>query len=219
MNGKTAVIVGAGDFTDRELREPYDLLVAADGGLAPLEERGLKPDVIIGDFDSLGYVPEEAAGAGEKAPDVFALPCEKDDTDMEAACRLAWERGCRTLRVYGASGSRPDHFLGNLQMLTQYSEAGGEVSLVAPDFTVYFVTDREILLRREPGTVFSVFSVHERAEGVSISGGAKYPLDHEEMTAAGTRGVSNEFTEGEVRLSVEKGTLLVLVYRDPDSAC
>ena len=209
---RTAVIVGAGDFTDKNIREPFDLLIAADGGLAALEKTGLVPDVIIGDFDSLGYIPEAAA-----APELFVLPTEKDDTDMAAACRTAWEHGCRRLRIYGGSGSRPDHFLANLQLAAHYSREGGDVCLVTPSFTVYALTDGALKLEAEPGTTFSVFSHRDEAEGVSITGGVKNAVSQIPFSNTCALGVSNEMTGGTAQVSVRKGTLLIFLYHSPEA--
>ena len=198
MNGTAekegiAVIVGAGDMTDRSLEEERDLLIAADGGLRHLAERGLVPDAIT-------------------------LQVHKDDTDVEAACRYALGRGFRKLRLYGISGSRPDHFLGNLQLAAGLSRKGAEVVLEAPLFTVYVLTDGEMTLRGEKGTTFSVLSHTDRSEGVTIEGGAEYPLEDEDVDNLRTLGVSNRMTGEEVRVSVRHGTLLVFLYCSPDAA-
>ena len=37
--------------------DAFDHIIAVDGGLRSLEEVGVKPNVALGDFDSLGYVP------------------------------------------------------------------------------------------------------------------------------------------------------------------
>ena len=232
---KTAIIAGSGDFTGREINMPCDLIIAADGGLSSLQQAGLRPDIIIGDFDSLGFVPDAGSFAvfddtsddasdeipGKKqvtaTPAVIKLPVEKDDTDMAAACALAWEQGCRTLRIYGGSGNRPDHFLANLQLAAHYSQKGGDVRLVTPAFTVYALTDGQLTLHAEPGTTFSVFSHLDTAEGVSITGGAKYPAEQITLSNTRTLGVSNLMTGSEACISVKKGTLLVFLYHSPDA--
>jgi len=244
---KTAIIVGAGDFTNRGLsripagnREPADkaagreyMIIAADGGLRHLEPAGLEPDVIIGDFDSLGFVPEAAGGkigaagkngnAGKKgaagkngnvhSPAVVRLPVEKDDTDMGAACRTAWEKGCRRLRIYGGSGNRPDHFLANLQLAASYSRMGGDVQLIAPDYTVYAVTDGTVRLESAPGITFSVFCHGDCADGVTIGGDAKYTLSEAQLTNTYALGVSNLMTGNEAYVTVRSGTLLIFLYQ------
>ena len=45
-------------------------VIAADAGLLRLEKLGIRPDLIIGDFDSLGHSPEvHKEGSGEAAGD------------------------------------------------------------------------------------------------------------------------------------------------------
>ncbi len=222
--GRTAVIVGAGTFTDKGLTvedgRSWDLLIAADGGLTSLQRLGLVPDVILGDFDSLGYIPGEESEKGtdrqkDEMPETVRLPVEKDDTDMAAACRLAWDRGCRNIRIYGGSGSRPDHFLANLQLLAGYSCLGGTVTMMTPDCTVYAVTDGMLSFRAEEGTTFSVFSHSDRSDGVTIGGDVKYRIADRTLCNTRALGVSNLMTGKEARISVTKGTLLVFVYHTP----
>ena len=71
-------IVGAGDCPplDNIRINEGDTVIAADAGLRYLRAAGINPDSVIGDFDSLGSVPE-----GGK---VTVLPAEKDVTDMYA---------------------------------------------------------------------------------------------------------------------------------------
>ena len=226
---KTACIAGAGEFTDRGIHEPFDLIIAADGGLAALQEAGIQPDLIIGDFDSLGYIPEcdscqevmykTDPGAGRCLPEdvsrteVCRLPVEKDDTDMAAACLAAWERGCRRIRIYGGSGDRPDHFLANLQLAAAYSRQGGDISLVTPAYTVYALTDGSFRLQAGPGITFSVFSHTDQSEGVTIEGDVKYAIREAQLCNTRALGVSNLMTGEEARITVKHGTLLIFVYQ------
>ena len=237
---KTACIVGAGEFTDRGIWDPYDLVIAADGGLSALTGAGIHPDVIVGDFDSLGYVPdntgsEPAAEGGERtdsnrtdsnrtdsnrtgsnrvtdAPEIIRLPVEKDDTDMAAACRIAWERGCTALRIYGGSGDRPDHFLANLQLAAAYSRKDGEVRMITPGCTVFAITDGSICLESGPGVTFSVFCHSDHADGVTIEGDVRYSLKEAQLTNIWALGVSNCMTGTAARITVRSGTLLVFLY-------
>ena len=83
MEQRVCYVVGAGDFHPRGLTPgPGDLVIAADGGFAALKGLGLTPDLVVGDFDSLGHVPDH--------PHVVTLPVEKDDTDMQSALALGW---------------------------------------------------------------------------------------------------------------------------------
>ena len=106
---KTCIIFCAGGFT--QLAEPIredDFLMAADGGYAHLEKLGLTPDGVLGDFDSLGYVPRDAK----------VFPVEKDDTDAMLAVRQGLELGYQRFVIYGGlDGPRLDHTVANFQTL------------------------------------------------------------------------------------------------------
>lgn len=198
-------VVGAGEFCPRGLTPgPGDLVIAADGGFAALEGLGLSPDLVVGDFDSLGHRPDH--------PHVVALPVEKDDTDMHSAIRLGWERGYRAFRLYGGTGGRIDHTLANIQSLAWLASQGGRGWLVGPDWTATVLSDGGALTLEagRQGTV-SVFCLGDRAEGVDIQG-LKYGLTDGVLTADYPLGVSNSFLGGESRVSVRRGKLLVLWY-------
>ena len=117
----TCVIVCAGDFHEwiRPL-DASDYLLAADGGLAHLQAQDLTPDGILGDFDSLGYVPEGAQ----------VFPVEKDDTDSMLAIRRGLALGYRRFEIYGAlDGKRLDHTIANLQSLLAMAGSDEEAAM------------------------------------------------------------------------------------------
>ena len=85
MNGHECYIIGAGDFFGlREAPDDSDYVIAADAGFEYCTENCIIPDLVLGDFDSLGKAP--------KHPNVLQLPVEKDDTDTLAAVKLGLER-------------------------------------------------------------------------------------------------------------------------------
>ena len=59
-------------------------MIAVDGGYRYLSELGMIPDLVVGDFDSLGCVPE---GVG-----VIKHAVQKNDRDMVLAVKLAFEK-------------------------------------------------------------------------------------------------------------------------------
>ena len=205
MEAGICYVVGAGEFCPRGLTPgPGDLVIAADGGFAALEGLGRSPDLVVGDFGSLGHRPDH--------PHVVALPVEKDDTDMHSAIRLGWERGYRAFRLYGGTGGRIDHTLANIQSLAWLASQRGRGWLVGPDWTATVLSDGGALTLEagRQGTV-SVFCLGDRAEGVDIQG-LKYGLSDGVLTADYPLGVSNSFLGGESRVSVRRGKLLVLWY-------
>lgn len=183
---------------------PEDCVIAADGGLKHTQKLGIIPDVILGDFDSLGYAPEGA--------NVF--PVEKDDTDAMLAVRRGLQLGYREFLLYGSlDGPRLDHTIANFQTLQYLCDHGAFGYLVG---NTYIVTAVENGCLRFPagleGTV-SVFCLGSDAEGVDIAG-LYYPLKDGTLTAGFPLGVSNHFTGAEARISVRTGSLLVLWDRE-----
>lgn len=198
---KTCIIFCAGGF-DR-LAEPVresDYILAADGGLAHLQRLGLTPDGIIGDFDSLGYVPQGAQ----------VFPVEKDDTDSMLAVRKGLELGYRRFLLYGAlDGPRLDHTVANLQTLLFLAEHGATGYLAGLTHNV--TTARNGTLRfpeTARGTV-SVFCMGADATGVTLEG-LKYPLENGCLRSSFPLGVSNAFTGVPAQITVTDGTLLVI---------
>lgn len=205
MDERVCYIVGAGTFYGAEFAPRQgDLVIAADGGYQTLLERGVPVDLVVGDFDSMGFRPDH--------PNVVDLPVEKDDTDMMAALRLGMERGTRLFRLYGGTGGRVDHTLANLQSLVWLSKQGCRGELVGEGWTATALTDGTRTFAAGRRGYVSVFCQGDRAEGVSLQG-LKYPLTDAVLTCDVPLGVSNEFTGVESVVTVKKGTLLVVWYQ------
>ena len=130
---------------------------------------------------------------------------------MGISLRYGREHGCRRFRIYGGSGSRPDHFLANLQMLAGAARDGLDVALICPGIEVLALHNAAVTLSRPSGTVFSVFSSGGTAAGVSIEN-AKYSIHNAALADGFPLGVSNEFTGGDAVISVKDGTLWIFVY-------
>ena len=131
----TCYIVGAGDFTPRGFAPvPGDLVLAADGGYRALCSLGYTPDLLLGDFDSLGDLP--------LPPDlpVLRFPARKDDTDTGLALRHGLDRGFRDFALYGCAGGRVDHLLANLQSMARVSLLGATIRLAAPEYDAWALT-------------------------------------------------------------------------------
>lgn len=202
---KQCVIFCAGEFSG--LVEPVDeacLVIAADGGLVHTDGLGLKPDIILGDFDSLGRIP---AGA-----EVF--PVEKDDTDSMLAIKKGLAAGCDRFLLYGAlDGPRVDHTLANFQALQYLADRGARGWLIGNNQTVTVIRNGPMEFPAHCQGTFSVFCLGADAEGVTIRG-SKYELDGGRLTAGFPLGVSNRFVGRPATVSVECGSLLVIYDRE-----
>ena len=203
-------LVGAGEFGGSGFEPgPRDLVIAADGGYAMLSARGIRTDLLIGDFDSLTERQKEFQG------EIRRLPVEKDDTDMRAAFLEGYRAGYRTYLIYGGTGGRRfSHTMANIQLLAEMAEKGacGEMFGAGTWHTV--IKDGEINFPAGKTGDLSVFSLDDRSEGVSISG-LKYALTDAALTNRFPLGVSNSFTGEPARVAVKRGCLLI-VAEAPD---
>ena len=183
-----------------EALKPEDCVIAADGGLEHARKLRITPDVILGDFDSLGYVPE---GAG-------VFPVEKDDTDAMLAVRRGLELGYRQFLLYGSlDGPRLDHTVANFQTLQYLCDQGSFGYLVGSQYIVTVLKDGVLRFSAGWEGTVSVFCLGRDAKGVDIAG-LHYPLEDGVLTAGFPLGVSNHFTGKEAAISVKNGSLLLL---------
>ena len=177
-----------------------DFILAADGGLRHLQKLNIQPHGILGDFDSLGYVPRGAR----------VFPVEKDDTDAMLAARQGLRMGYREFVFYGSlDGPRLDHTVANFQTLQFLADRGAAGYLVGENYLVTVVKDGEIRFDAAAQGIVSLFCMGSDAVGVTLEG-LHYPLEKGRLTAGFPLGVSNHFTGKAARIAVEQGSLLVL---------
>lgn len=198
---KTCHIFCAGEFDT--LAAPIgrqDPVLAADGGVRHCEALGVHPTGILGDFDSLGYVPEGAA----------VFPVEKDDTDAMLAARKALALDCRRVIFYGAlDGPRLDHTIANFQTLQFLSDRGAEAYLVGKTYLVTVFQGETARFPEKAQGILSLFCMGPDARGVTLRN-LYYPLQDHTLTAGHPLGVSNHFIGKPAEITVKDGSLLAL---------
>lgn len=201
---KTAVIALK---NTEDLPDPADAYyIGADAGALALLQRGIDPDLAVGDFDSVSPGEREAIYARSK--EVIQLKPIKDDADSEHAVKEALQRGFERIWLCGALGGRADHSLVNLRLCAQY-----------PDI-LYIYDHQNLICAHTPGTYtipheehgyVSFFTLTEAR--ISLEG-FFYPLQHRDLTPLDTYTVSNEVTDREGTLIIEEGTVLIMCTRD-----
>lgn len=207
--GSCIILCAAGFDGFLEQPKEEDFLLAADGGYAHFQAMGLKPHEVLGDFDSLEYVPADA--------EVF--PVEKDDTDSMLAVRRGLQLGYRHFLLYGSlDGGRLDHTVANFQTLQFLADRGAVGYLVGRDYIVTVVKNGAIRFPAEAAGILSVFCMGPDARGVTLAG-LKYPLEDGTLTAGFPLGVSNHFTGAPAEVSVKDGSLLVFWDRKNGLPC
>ena len=214
MKTSRCFIAGAGEYTGLVGPGKDDYIIAADGGFVELVSRGIMPDLVVGDFDSLGAAPDH--------PNILSSPAEKDDTDMMLAVRQGLAFGFKTFIIDGGLDGRLDHTIANIQVLTHLARNGARGVLLGRDMCVTAVMNDSVRFvpvcggpADAAGSVVSVFSAGDKSEGVTLSG-LKYPLDGADITNGFPVGVSNEFTGEPAEISVREGTLIVIWTGGPE---
>ena len=199
-------IIFAGADMDTSFIDAHELdnryIICADRGVVYAKQLGITPDLIVGDFDSLGFVPEEDC-------DVLAFKPEKDDTDLMIAVKQALSKGKKHLCIYAALGGRLDHTFASIQTLSFALDNGAQAELVSQSEFVTLLDAGEYSFKNKIGRSLSLFSYSETVSGLTIKG-AKYTLENAQINSSFPIGISNEITSDKASVSFEKGRLLVI---------
>ena len=211
-NGK-CIVIGAGDLTLGNIAVgEEDFVIAVDGGLGYCGVLEVEPDLLIGDFDSVSEEEEKAVRLLEQEiPDrVIRLAREKDDTDMLAALKEGLARGYRQFHIYAGTGGRFDHTLANIQCLLYLKKRDAVGYLIDGTGMMLVICGEAVHFRKNLEGTLSLFSLGEKANGVTISG-MKYELENAVLTNDFPIGISNEFIGEEAMISVEEGELVCMI--------
>lgn len=220
-----ALIVTGGFIDDKFTldyirREKYGVAFAVDRGLLFFHRTGLKPDYIVGDFDSVTEEILEAYESSQRAPQIVKLNPKKDDTDTEHAFKMAIEMGCDSIHLFGATGTRLDHVLGNLQLLGLCLKHQIECLMIDPWNRIRLI-DRETVLHKDSqfGRYVSLIPYTPKVTGLTLTGFA-YPLTDYTMQSFHVKGalpisgISNEIDKGTARITLQEGILVLVESRD-----
>lgn len=203
MNNKRCIIIGAGQFSEDKIPlTDNDYIIAADGGYNYAMKLGIKPDLLIGDFDSLSYIPKDIM--------MEKHPAMKDDTDMMLAVKKAISLGYGEIELYGAlGGDRIDHSLANIAILKYCLDK--DVKAVIKDKNLNMIAIRNSYITingRECGYI-SIFAMDNVSSHVTIKG-LKYEIEDATLYNSIPLGVSNEFVGRDAYIEVLDGTLLIV---------
>lgn len=211
---KRCVIITS--FQSALLKESFqfqedDYIICADGGYTHAHLEGIKPNVIIGDFDSMncdpvGFVPGHDC-------EVIRLSAEKDDTDTMICLKYGIEHGYENFFILGGLGGRLDHTIANLQTMSYAIDYQKSIWFLDGKNRTTLRNPGNLTIHKIEGSKISLFTFTDFCDGVCISG-VRYPLENCYLTNSFPLGVSNEFLEEAANISHSSGKLLIILSRD-----
>ena len=214
-----AIVVAGGDAVPEDAAQlaGAQLVIAADSGAQWLEGRGMRPDLVVGDMDSIDPELLDRLRAGGVA--VEPHPAEKDASDAELAVERAAAADANEIVILGGlRGERLDHELANLLLLVDDRWSHIELRLVRGPTTARALKgEGHLVLEGASGDLVTLLAVGGAATGVSTHG-LRYPLVAENLAMGRSRGLSNEVEEAPASVSLQSGTLLVIETRKEPSA-
>lgn len=212
------LIVSGGSIEDAFVldlleKNSYETVIACDSGMEFFHRNSLYPDLILGDFDSadsttVDYFKEQTDVRLEQ------FPAQKDWTDTELAVRCGLELQPEHIDLVGATGTRLDHVLGNLQLLALGLEAGVQIFLVDTHNRIRLI-DRPLTIAKSEqyGDFISLIPYSGEVCGLTLQG-MKYPLQDATLRPDVSLGISNEIVDDEATISFAVGKLYVMETRD-----
>ena len=202
-----AVIISGGRVADyayiKQQIKAGDTIICADSGYNHAKKMKLQTSVIIGDFDSIGSIPQDIA--------TIKYPPAKDLTDTEIAIEYARDKGFKDFLLLAATGGRMDHSLTNILLLKGFLERG-ETAVIIDEHNKIMLTDTQLQLHETPGSIVSLVPLAD-CTGVCTEN-LEYPLQDANLYVGKGIGVSNVMQKAGATVSLQKGLLLVIVARD-----
>lgn len=192
---------------------PPDYIIAADKGMEFCYQQNLLPDCIVGDFDSAS---PEVLAYFHKQPQIIwkQYRPEKDETDTELAISTAFEHRATQLHILGATGTRLDHIIGNIQLLHKALIRDIPAYIADPNNRVSLSDGRrEIPKDKQYGSYVSILPLTTTVENITLTG-FKYPLNRATLYSSNTLGVSNEIAADTGIIEFEEGIAIIVESKD-----
>lgn len=183
------------------------LVIAVDGGSRYASELGLKPDLVLGDLDSID--PDTRRKYTYTGITFHSAPAEKDETDLELALLYAAEQGIDNIVILGAIGGRVDMTIANIMLLGHPGLSGVRVEIWHGKQTAWLIHPPGGEITGQPGDTLSLIPLGGCARGISTHHLA-YPLHAEDLVEGPARGISNVLLETTARIDLQQGKLLVV---------
>ncbi len=215
---KRTVLFANGELLDlnsiRSRLRPDDFILCADGGTRHALAMEIRPDLVVGDLDSLPSADLEYLRALECT--IEQHPRDKDETDLELALRVAQRLQMTEVLLVAGMGGRLDQSIANLLLLAGPQFSDLRLSLAVGDQTAWIIRER-LVVHGHPGDTVSTLALSPTVEGLTYSAGLSWPLKEQTLAFGSSRGISNELVANRAEISLISGVLLVIHISQPAS--
>jgi thiamine pyrophosphokinase len=225
MNQKfnNALIFLNGDEENLSYTKAYlkdrTLLIGCDGGTDKIYNLGLKPNAVIGDFDSIESLPSKIKTLpkndyGKKilidGITYIKYPGDKDFLDSEAAIDFAADNKLTEITLVNAHGDELDHVLGIMIILANRKYRHLNIRIITPNQKI-FIAQGKTVFNGMKGNRISLIPLYGQVI-VKSSSGLKYDPSKYRMSLEHNIGISNEFTSKKAAVHISSGCFLVIQY-------
>lgn len=209
-----AIVVSGGTPPSEELLKSYikedDLIIGVDKGCNSLVKYNINVDLALGDFDSVEKDAIEILR--DQGTEILTYDPEKDYTDTHLGYIKAMELGAKEILLFGATGTRVDHMLGNLGLFINSINDNIKLEII-DDNNKMIVINKEGRFKGNYGETISFHALSNVVKNLNIEG-AKYKLVNYDMTLLEPRAICNEFLYEDIRVSFDEGLILVNFPKD-----
>lgn len=209
-DNRRCVIVANGRFpqTPLPLRELVSAptVIACDGAIRTLEEKGILPTAIVGDLDSL---PDTLR---RRYADRIHHVHDQEINDLTKAVLFARQAGYTDLLILGATGLREDHTLGNISLLAEYAPWFRHVEILS-DYGRFVPLLASATLACSPGQQISLFSLYPQGE-ITVEG-LRWPIIRRKLTAW-WQGTLNEALGDTFTVTLTAGSRVIVYLCHPE---
>lgn len=221
---KRVVIATGGSWEEEDVHliQNSDQVIAVDAGLSHLRQHGIRPDLVVGDLDTVR--PDHVAQSRAQGVQIVQLPAEKDLTDTAFAIEQAlsgWrygpdaDGGPDEVLLLGAWGSRWDHTLANVFLLEKIVQRGARAVMQNQWNRMQLAGPGTLRVCQDRFMYLSLLAWTGRVSGLTLFG-FRYPLDNAVLHRPDSLAISNEWEAESGEIRHKEGKLLIIQSRDPE---
>lgn len=209
-----ALVISSGTINNysilKSIVKESDFIVCADGGMDHLMKINRLPDLLLGDLDSISN--DALDYVNENNIKIQKYSSIKDSTDTELAIEYLIEKGIRDITLIGVTGTRQDHTIANILLLSRLHDKDIKGKIVDDNNIIYLIDDY-LELEYQKETYISILPITEDGIEVSLTG-FYYNLNDQIIEFGSTIGISNKIVDGHGVIKIHKGKAIVFISKD-----